>query len=99
MHGVGRDVVQGFEDEPSLGHSRVRHGEAGLVDDLIVVEQQIEVEGARAPPFSPFAPRGSFDAAQVFEQVEGSKGCVECGGGVEERPLPRRPDRGGFVDG
>lgn len=46
---IARDFSERFEHEKTIEHARVWHGEAGLGDHLIAIEQEIEVERARAP--------------------------------------------------
>ena len=45
----GRDVAQRRQHEPALPHPRVRHREIGIVEPQVVVQQDVDVERARAP--------------------------------------------------
>ena len=97
MRDVRRDVAQGAEDEVALVHAGMGDGEVGFIDDEVVVEEDVEVEGARAPALAADSAGGLFDVAEVGEQVAGGEGGVERDGGVEVGVLAGRADGFGFV--
>ena len=57
----GREVVQGRQDEGALEHPRMRQGETRVVQARVAVQEQIEVEGARASSFTADATAGLLD--------------------------------------
>ena len=67
-----RHVRERHSHEPALEQARVRHDHAGLVDDLVTVEQQIDVEGPRrlALAGTPHPPELAFDGQAEVEQAE-----------------------------
>ena len=79
----------------------MRHLEAGLVDALVPVEQQVEVDrsGAARRP-SPDASELGFDREEPVEQAARRERRFECDGAVEEARLVRnRADRIGLTQG
>jgi hypothetical protein len=46
----------------------MRHDEAGLVEDFIAVQNQIEVDGARSARMRPLAPEPLLDLEQSCQQ-------------------------------
>ncbi|MNP15924.1 hypothetical protein D3C76_1082970 [compost metagenome] len=68
---VGRDQFgQRVKDERSRLHVVVRDFQARDVDQVIAVQQDIQVQGARAPALLAFTALGSFDGLQAVEQVQ-----------------------------
>ncbi len=58
--GVNRvrgEVREGFEHEPAFVHVGVRHVEAGRVEHLLAIEQQVEIE-TRGPQWTRWALAG-----------------------------------------
>jgi len=77
-----------LEHERALVQARVRDGEARLVDFLVAVEEQVEVERARA------VLAGSADATEALlgreepaEELARAERRLELGGAVEEERL------------
>ncbi len=94
MHFVWRDLGQRLEDELSLMHQRMRDDQAGVVNNLIVKKEQVEVDGARSPFFAAMAAEALLDFQQLVEQLMGIELGVQLSGGVKKR---RRV--GGTADG
>ena len=59
------------EDERAVAEPRVRHRQAGLVDDAVAVEDQVEIERPRRARERPVAAALAFDGEQRFEQLPG----------------------------
>lgn len=97
---VRSDFGKGDEDEGALGKAGMRDFEAGLVQDEIAIEEDVEVESARA-----VGPGGGAVAAK--EALDGKK-CVEKGtrgeigfkgnDGVEKARLIGETDRGSGIE-
>ena len=45
----GGDLGERHQDEIPVGHIRMRDGEALILEDLIIVEQNIDIESAGTP--------------------------------------------------
>ncbi len=75
MTEMGCDLAEGREDESAAGEGRVRDGEARRVEDQIVHEQQVQVEGAGV------VDKGESAIAAVA--ALGGKQEVEQGLGIE----------------
>ena len=109
VDGLRGDLGEGFQDEPALVQGGVRHVEGGaaradvprvLIEHRLIVEQQVEVEGACAPvlPLRFGRPTGvTLDGLKPLEQRGGRQSGGHDRGGVQVRPLPGRPDRRGLV--
>ena len=97
MRDVQCDVAQGTEDEVALVHVGMGDGELGSIYDEVVVEEDVEVEGAGSPALAADPAGGLFDVAEVGEQVAGGEGGEERDGGVEVGVLAGRADGFGFV--
>ena len=63
-------------------HLVVRHLEARLIDQAITEQQDIQVQGARAPAFQAFAALIVFDGLQRIEQVQWRQVTVQRRNGV-----------------
>ena len=51
-------------------------GEDGLVTHEVVVEQQVEVDGAGAPAYRTHAPQRCLDGQQLAKQIIRRQGCA-----------------------
>jgi hypothetical protein len=73
--GVRRQLRERLERKLALVEARVRHVEAGLVQHEVTVEQQVEVDRARAPAFLVVAGAAepALDVEQGLEQLAGRK--------------------------
>ena len=67
----------------------MRHGQARLVDRLLAVEQEVEVDRARAVarPRPTLAAELALDLEQAVEQLAWAELCLDLRHGVEERRL------------
>jgi hypothetical protein len=65
---IRRDFGQRLEDEGAQVQARMRQGQARQADELVAVEQQVEVERARAVAFGADAAEALFDVKQGVEQ-------------------------------
>ncbi len=86
---VGGDLGEGLEDEAAEMEFGVREGEAVRLQSLAVVEEQVEVERAWAFEGSggAVAAQALLDVEEAVEEIEGQKGGLKEGGGVEEAGL------------
>ncbi len=86
---VGRDFVQRDEDEGALGEARMRDFKAGLAEDEIVVEENVEIEGARAVRNTGGAVAAEFtlDEENGAKQFERRQSCFESYDRVEKAGL------------
>ena len=66
MHEAGRELGQRHEHERAAVRLGMRHDEIGVLEDLVAVEEQVEVDGARAP----LAFAGASESLLGEEQVE-----------------------------
>ena len=66
---VGCDFGEWFEDELAFSESWVWDVEVRLVDDEVVIEEDVEVDGAWCPAlaFAAFSAHASFDVEAEFE--------------------------------
>lgn len=102
--GMGSDFVQRDEDEGALGEARVRDFQAGLADDQIAVEENVEVEGTGAVGdlSGAVAAKVALDREESGEEIARGKIRFEGDDGVEEAGLINKAwgetDRGGGVE-
>jgi len=101
----GSDFVEGHEDEGALCETGMGNFKAGLREDEIAVEENVEVEGAGAvgDAVQAVAAKSALDFEEVFEEGQGIEGCFESGCAVEEGGLVGVSDGfrgvpGGFGD-
>jgi hypothetical protein len=97
----GGDFGEGGEDEAAFVQGGVGKGEIGCLHDEIAVEQEVEVDDARAFGWGGGAvsTHGVLDGEEVVEEVEWGESCVEEGGGVEEAGLVEVANGVGGVEG
>jgi hypothetical protein len=83
-----------------LGEAWVRDFEAGLGDDEIAIEENVEVEGAGAVGNGggAVAAEVALDGEERGEEIARKERCVESNDGVEEARLGRQSDRRGGVE-
>ncbi len=62
-----RQLSQRIQHKRAQMHLVVRHLEARLIDQAITEQQDIQVQGARAPAFQAFAALIVFDGLQRIE--------------------------------
>jgi len=96
---MGRDLIEGDEDEGARGEAWVRDFEAGDAEDKVVVEEDVEIERARAVGVggAAVAAEFKFDGEEGAEQSERAKSGFERQYGVEEAGLGDIGD--GHADG
>ena len=94
-----RDLVERDQDEGALGEARVRDDKTSSTDNKVAVEQDVEIEGARAvgDAGGAVAAKVLFDEEQGAKQFDGGQASFEGGGGVEKAGLLREADRRGGV--
>jgi hypothetical protein len=99
VDGGGGDLGEGQKDEGALVEARVRDEEARRGDDAVLVEQEVEVEGAGGGVLAggAHAAMGGFDGKQGLEQglvgergLEGDGGVQVVGRGSDGGGLPHR---------
>ncbi len=95
------DFGQRGQDEAALMEGGMGEGEVGGLEDGVGVEQEIEVEDARALGWSvgAVAAHGVFDREELVEEDVWGEGSFEEGGGVEETRLVEIAYRVGGVEG
>jgi hypothetical protein len=95
-HDEGRiELGERLEDEPPLLEPRMRHFETGLRDRLLAVEQEIEIERARALERRgcPVAAEGPLELEQRGQKRLRREGRLEFHRAVEEAGLVQVADR------
>jgi hypothetical protein len=96
---IGSDFVQRDEDEGALGEAGVRDFQAGLGEDEIAVEENVEVEGAGAvrDGGGAVAAEVALNGEECGEKIARGKIRFEGEDGVEEAGLINKA--GGETDG
>ena len=85
---LGIELRERLEDEASFREPRMRHLEAGLVDDLVAVEEKVEVDRARAEARARSHPaERPFDLEEPVEQLARTKVRPDLRGRVQEPRL------------
>src|SRR2546421_78091 len=64
---------EGGEDEAALGDTGVRDLECGGPHDRVTVEEDVDVDGARAFGNSPDAAQGALDFLDTRQQLQGKE--------------------------
>lgn len=97
---VGCDLVERNEDEGALGKARMRDFESGLTEHEIAIENEIEIEGARAvgDGVEAVAPEFLFDGKECAEELKWRERGFKRGGGIEEARLIGKTDGRGGVE-
>ena len=68
---IRRDFGQRFEHKGAQMHAWVRNQQARGVDDLLIIKQQVEVEGARGVVVFALTAKAVFDVEQGGQQGVG----------------------------
>ena len=86
---AGSDFVERDEDEGALGEARMRDFETGQAEDEIAVEENVEVEGARAVAHAggAVAAELALDEENGAQQFERRESGFKSDDGVEEAGL------------
>ena len=100
MAEVGSDFGEGREGESTPGERGMREGEAGRVEDQVVDEEKVEVEGARmvGQVAAPIAAVTALGGEQEIEEGVGRECSFKCNSGVYKCGLVREADRFGAVE-
>lgn len=99
MDEVWRQLAQGFHGEAAIVQLQVRDLEVRFGDDGAVPEEDVEVDGARAPTFLGATPTEvQLESLQDAEQLLRTKPAVQLDDGVQVVRLGR-PERRGFIQG
>jgi len=95
-----RDFVERDEDKGALSEARMGNLKIGLVEDEVVVEQHVEVEGAGAvgEARSSIAAKVVFDDEQRGEQRAWGERSFELDDSVDEARLAGKADWFGGVE-
>lgn len=96
---VGGDFIQWLDDEAAIPVSGVRDVEVSFLDDSLAVENEVEIERARAPVDDAFASELVLDRLQQAQQSRGTECRFDFDGGVEEIIAGLFADRSGAVEG
>jgi hypothetical protein len=99
MEETGRDVCEWCKDEAPEVKAGVGDGEAGLVQNEVSVEKEVEVEGAWSVAMSANPSVADLDVQESLHQRVGRKRRVNSGGGVEKGILVLESDWLGLVYG
>lgn len=109
MHGIagardyhiGCNLREGYKDEGTLGQAWVGNFKAGLVKDLVAVEEDVEVEGAWTVGNLSGAVASEFalDAEKPIEQIVRAERGFEGKGRVKKAGLVGEADGSGGVEG
>ena len=75
----------------------MRHHEAGLLDNLITVQDQVEIERARGARMRPLAPEAILDLEQSGQQRSRIEGGLPYDGCIEETRLVADADWRGVM--
>jgi Subtilase family len=96
---VGVELGERVEGEASLVQAGVRNPEPRCVDRLVAVEEQIEVDRARAEAGAGAdAAQEALDREEPREQLVCRKVGLDLGGSVQEPRLVDVPDRRGVAE-
>src|SRR5215475_6341007 len=100
VHDLRRQLGERQEDEPTLVHLGMRNLERPLVDDVLIEEQDVEIDDARAPalPLDALAAHGLLDGLQLLEQDLGLEIGLDLDDAVDE-PRLRVAERLALVEG
>src|SRR5215218_742213 len=92
---VGVELHERLESKRTFGQAGVRHRQAGLVDLLLPVEEEVEVDRPRPPAglLSPFPAKGLLDRKQPLEQRARRQVRLDRARTVEEARLVDVADR------
>lgn len=95
IDGVGSDFGEGDEDKGALGEAMMRDFEVELREDEVVVEEEIEVEGAGAvgDGAGAIAAEVALDGKERVEKDARGESGGESDDGVEEAWLIGKADR------
>ena len=92
------EVAKRYQNKCALVQVWVRYTQARLVNDGIAVEQNIQIQCARAPSRSARATKLSLNRQQVIQQLSRGKSGANLQYRIEKIRLIDHADRRGFID-
>jgi len=94
------DLAERDEDEGAFGEAGVGNDKTGPTDNEVAIEQDVQVEGARAigDAGGAVTPKVLFDEEQGAEEFKGGQVCLKRGGGIEKAGLLGEADGLGGVE-
>ena len=96
---VGRNVSERRQHEAALPHARMRNREVVASSTRVLSdEQDVDVEGARAPTLCAFTRRELLDLLTPMQELVGIEIRLDRDDRVEVRVLRRSADGRGLVD-
>jgi subtilisin family serine protease len=96
---VGVELGERLEGEAPLVQARVRNAEARLANRLVAVEEQVEVDRARAEAGAAAHPaEAALDVEEPAEELGRRELRLDLGGRVEEARLVDESDRHGLAE-
>ena len=98
-HEVGVELGERLEREAPLVQARMRHMEARLVDRLLAVEEEVEVDRARAEARArPLAAQRLLDGEQPIQELAWRERRLELRRAVQEARLLEVADGIGLAE-
>src|SRR5271157_4516629 len=98
MAEIGSDFSQGSKDEAAIQHAGMGDLQLGSGDGFVVVEEDVEINEARAFGEGFLAAHGGFDGVELLQEIERGQNSLRFEGGVEEPGLFEIINGLGFVD-
>lgn len=92
MDAPGRDLGQRLEHKPAVDHFAVRYRQRGAADNTVAPQQNIYVDGPRAPAADRrLSAERPFNAFELQEGIGRCAGCADRDDGIYKFSLAR-PD-------
>jgi len=71
VHDIGGDLSQRHQNKSPLAHTRMRDGQLGRFQNQVVVEQDVQINGARGITKAGLSSHLPFNLLQEEEQILG----------------------------
>ena len=78
-----RDLEQGNEDKGACMHARVRQGQAGFMQGLGAIEEEIQIQSAGGVAKQTAAAEADLQLEQGLKQGAGGLVCLDLGDGID----------------
>ena len=92
------EVAKRYQNKCALVHVGVRHAQARLANDRIAIQQNVQIQCARAPSRSARATELSLNRQQATQQLSCGKSSANLQNRIEKTRLINHSYRRGFID-
>ena len=98
MDDLRGNTRQRHQHKSALAHARVGDSELASFEDQVVVEQDVNINGAGSITEAGLASHLFFDLLEGLQQLKRREACGDLAGNIQEIGLIEETDRFGFIE-